>query len=253
MISMTLTVAVPAVGTSLEVDMTRTTLQLALITGAALIVAPAMASAAEANAPVTFSVLIESVTGASTLALPDGTATPASISPGLYVVSPKKWLVFHTGDGVGGTALERLAEDGNPAPLIEALGKDGYNATRFVHDEPFTVTARPGDRLHFAVMFAQSNDVFLAPRASGIELFNRDGRPVSGDATGAVVLWDAGTEVNQPPGAGVEQAPRQRAPNTGTDENGVVHVLSDGYSYPVVANVVRVTIVPQRGIQSSRS
>jgi hypothetical protein len=232
--------------------MTRTTLQLALMIGAGLLAAPAGAIAAPENAPVTFSVLIESVTRADTLALPDGTTTRAPISPGLYVVSPKKWLVFHTGDVAGGTALERLAEDGNPGPLIEALARDGHATTRFVHDEPFTVTARPGDRLHFAVMFAQSNDVFLAPRASGIELFDRDGRPVSGEATGAVVLWDAGTEVNQPPGAGHDQASRQRAPDTGRDENGIIHVLSDGYSYPAIANIIRVTIAPQETIQSSR-
>src|SRR3712207_6522963 len=232
--------------------MTRTTLQQALIIGAALLAAPAAGTADPANPPVTFSVLIESVTRADTLVLPDRTTTRAPISPGLYVISPKKWLVFHTGNVAGGTAIERLAEDGNPAPLIDALAKDGHNTTRFVHDEPFTVVARPGDRLHFAVMFAQSNDVFLAPRASGIELFDRDGRPFSGDATGAVVLWDAGTEVNQPPGAGPDQAPRQGAPNTGTDENGIIHVLSDGYRYPAVANALRVTIVPQGRIQSSR-
>ena len=232
--------------------MTQTTLQRALIIGAALLAAPAAGSAAPANAPVTFSVLIESVTRADTLALPDGTTTRAPISPGLYVISPKKWLVFHTGDVAGGTAIERLAEDGNLAPLIDALAKDGHNAARFVHDEPFTVVARPGDRLHFAVMFAQSNDVFLAPRASGIELFNRDGRPFSGDATGSVVLWDAGTEVNQPPGAGSDQAPRQRGPNTGPDENGFVHVLSDGFQYPAIAEVIRVTIQPEMPRQSSQ-
>ena len=65
-----------------------------------------------------------------------------------------------------------------------------------------------------------------------------------------MVLWDAGTEVNQPPGASVDQAPRQRAPNAGADENGVVHVLSDGYGYPAVANVVRVTIVPRAELQT---
>jgi hypothetical protein len=225
----------------------------ALLGGIMLIAAPAVAgTAALAKEPVDFSVMIESVTGTDTLVLPDGTTIRAPISPGLYVVSPKKWLVFHTGDAASGTPLERLAEDGNPAPLIEALGKDGHAAARFVHDEVFTVTARPGDRLHFAVMFAQSNDVFLAPRASGIELFDREGRPFSGNATGTMVLWDAGTEVNQPPGAGADQAPRQGAPNIGAEENGVIHVLSDGLRYPAIDEVIRVTITPQMPLRSSQ-
>jgi hypothetical protein len=205
-----------------------------------------------ADGPVTFSVLIESVSNQNTLVLPDGTTTRAPISPGLYLVSPKKWAVFHTGDVASGTPLERLAEEGNPDPLIETLTVDGRRATRFLHDEAFTVTAEPGDRLHFAVMFAESNDLFLTPRASGIELFDWQGRPLSGDATSAIVLWDAGTEVNQPPGAGPDQAPRQAAPNTGADENSVIRVVADGFRYPAVADVIRVTITPTAPIQSSR-
>jgi hypothetical protein len=212
----------------------------------------ASSSHAWAEGPAMFSVLIESVSNADTLVLPDGTATRAPISPGLHLVSPKKWAVFHTGDVASGTPLERLAEDGNPDPLVEALNTRGIHAARMVHDETFTVTAEPGDRLHFTVMFAQSNDAFLAPRASGIELFDREGRPFSGDATSAVVLWDAGTEVNQPPGAGPDQAPRQGAPNTGADENGVVRVVADGFRYPAVADVIRVTITPKPAVQDSR-
>ena len=212
----------------------------------------ASSSLAWAEAPATFSILIESVSNADTLVLPDGTTTRAPISPGLYLVSPKKWVVFHTGDVASGTPLERLAEDGNPDPLVEALNAQGLGAARFVHDDEFTVTAEPGDRLHFAVMFAQSNDLFLAPRASGIELFDREGRPFSGDATSPIVLWDAGTEVNQPPGAGTDQAPRQAAPDTGADENGVVRVVADGFRYPAVADVIRVTITPKPAVQDSR-
>ena len=212
------------------------------------------AGAALAAEKTEFTISIESVTTAETLTLPDGTFSAAPLSPGLFAISKNPDLLFTRGEAAG-PALERLAEDGDAAPLIAALnGKASAEiAFSFLHDQPFTFRAEPGDRLHFAVMFAQSNDVFLAPRASGIELFDRDGRPVSGDVTGAVVLWDAGTEVNQPPGAGVDQAPRQRAPNIGTDENGVIHVLSDGYGYPAVANVIRVTIVARTELQTSRS
>ncbi len=221
-----------------------------LLLGAAVLAgalaAPGAVAWARGKGPVTFSVLIESVSNDKTLVLPDGTTTRAPISPGLYLVSPDKWLLFHTGDVASRAPLERLAEDGNPDPLIQALNGRGKHAAGFVHDQAFTVTAKPGDRLHFAVMFAQSNDLFIGPRASGIELFDREGRPFSGDATSTLVLWDAGTEVNQEPGLGADQAPRQKAPNTGAAERGVVRLASDGFTYPAVSEVIRVTIRSKR-------
>jgi hypothetical protein len=42
-----------------------------------------------------------------------------------------------------------------------------------------------------------------------------------------VILGDAGTEVNQEPGTGPDQAPRQKAPNIGMAENGVVRSVQD--------------------------
>ncbi len=58
-------------------------------------------------------------------------------------------------------------------------------------------------------------------------------------------LWDAGTEVHEEPGLGPNQAPRQKAPNTGPDEHGVVQRIEkahDGFTYPAVNQVIRVTI-----------
>ena len=56
------------------------------------------------------------------------------------------------------------------------------------------------------------------------------------------MLWDAGTEVNEEPGVGLNQAPRQAGPNTGMTENGIVKMVNDGYTYPAVSEVIRVTI-----------
>jgi hypothetical protein len=55
-------------------------------------------------------------------------------------------------------------------------------------------------------------------------------------------MLDAGTEVNEGLGAGPNQAPRQAAPNSGSDENGVVHP-ADADS-PEAINLVRVLITP---------
>ena len=58
-------------------------------------------------------------------------------------------------------------------------------------------------------MYVQSNDLFLSPGDTGIALFADDGLPISGDITAQIGLWDAGTEVNEEPGVGANQAPRQ--------------------------------------------
>ena len=67
--------------------------------------------------------------------------------------------------------------------------------------------------------------------------------PLKGDVTDMIKLWDAGTEVNEEPGVGPNQAPRQAAANTGPDENGVVHIVDDGYVYPAVKDAIRVTVM----------
>jgi hypothetical protein len=115
------------------------------------------------------------------------------------------------------------------------------------HAFEFKVTAKPGERLTIAAMFAQSNDLFYAPREEGIALFDASGKPVAGDLTSQILLWDAGTEVNEEPGLGPNQAALQPAPNTGPAERGVVRPISevkDGFHYPTVAEVLRVTITP---------
>jgi hypothetical protein len=107
----------------------------------------------------------------------------------------------------------------------------------------FTLMAKPGDRLALTTMFGQSNDVFIAPDDKGIALVP-DGRALSGDVTAQLYLWDAGTEVNEEPGLGPNQAPRQSAPNTGPSESKPVMKVHDGFTWPKVSDVVRVTISP---------
>jgi hypothetical protein len=100
--------------------------------------------------------------------------------------------------------------------------------------------------MNLATMFVQSNDLFIAPVAAGIPMFNDDGTPRSGDVTAEILFWDAGTEVNQEPGLGADQAPRQAGPNTGEVENGTVRLLNDGdFPLPTLDSVVRITITPR--------
>jgi hypothetical protein len=104
----------------------------------------------------------------------------------------------------------------------------------------FTFSATKGMKLNLIMMYGQSNDLFYAPDAS-IDLF-ANGKPLSGDITDKILLWDAGTEVNQAPGLGADQGPRQKGPNTGADENGVVRLVKDGFTYPATKDVLRITI-----------
>src|SRR5262249_50284852 len=155
-----------------------------------------------------------------TLKLPDGKTTSVPVAPGLYVVAAKPHPLFVPGK-FAGEALERLAEDGNFQPLLDQAKarKDLSDSGMFVPGQPFAIMATPGDRLSFAAMFVQSNDLFSAPPGGSLALFDKAGRPVSGNLTSRVELYDAGTEVNQAPGAGPDQAPRQPKPNTGAAEH----------------------------------
>jgi len=105
------------------------------------------------------------------------------------------------------------------------------------------VSAVPGDRLSLTLMMGQSNDWFYAPAEPGIELF-KNGQAISGEITSQLVMWDAGTEVNQEPGIGPDQGPRQKAPNTGKAENGMVRKIDDGKTYATATKVMRITVTP---------
>jgi hypothetical protein len=88
-------------------------------------------------------------------------------------------------------------------------------------------------------MFAQSNDWFYSTGMNGIPFFNK-GVPVSGDVSSQIDLWDAGTEANEEPGIGSNQAPRQPAPNTGpADPNNLVRMANT-----TLPKVIKVTITP---------
>ena len=112
----------------------------------------------------------------------------------------------------------------------------------------FSFVAGDGARLSFATMYVQSNDLFFAPDEGGIALFE-GGVPVTGSVVDQVWLWDAGTEVNQAPGTGADQAPRQAGPDTGADEGGVVRPVADGFTYPDAADAIDVVIraTPEAG------
>ena len=207
----------------------------------------------------TFKIRVENIADADGIAAQDGSKYPFAISPGFFIVSNKNSQIFETGKKAG-KQLESQAEDGNPELFLKKyrsrvgslftgifnkpIGKDMASPIFSGGAFEFEVYAEEGMKLNLAFMYGQSNDLFYAPEKS-IDLFDANGNALNGDVTELFKLWDAGTEVNQAPGLGADQGPRQKGPNTGTAENGVVKLVGDGFNYPDTKNVLRVTISAQ--------
>jgi Spondin_N. len=213
--------------------------------------------------------------------LGDLTGVTVPLSPGGYAAHSDQIQLFNTGESAS-DGVERIAEDGNPTTLVTNLqgnteitdggafaipdgaSEDGPLAPTppDAENNSYTVTvdASQGDRLSIGTMYIQSNDVFYAFQPEGISLFS-DGSPISGDQTGKLRLYDAGTEVDEEPGVGLNQAPRQPDADTGEDENGnVVRIEdsngdgfpeNDGFSYAPILDgdgnptIIKVTVTPQ--------
>lgn len=206
-----------------------------------------------------FTITLESVSAPDLLRPSDGSSQPVPISPGVWVVHTQADPLFAASQPDRGLGLEDVAEDGAPARLADALQSQvgvraaGAFTTPLGDTGPGPATpgkrfvlgfvAVRGDKLSLATMFVPSNDLFYAPDGAGIDLFHASGRPVAGDVTVQLRLWDAGTELNQEPGLGPDQVQRQGAPDTGAaDPDARVRPVADGYSYPNVIQVLRLTI-----------
>ena len=187
--------------------------------------------------------IVESITVGS------GVTTP--LAPGVAVVLDTGTELFVSGAVDDGSGLEGLAEDGNAGPYAEntggavfaiPVGESDPGPLFPGHTYTVEIEAEAEQNLTFATMFVQSNDWFFSLDGAGIPLFDADGTPISGDITSLVTLWDAGTEIDQTPGTGADQAPRQAGPDTGADDPDSSIRLVDGYA---ITDYVQVTITPQ--------
>jgi 6-phosphogluconolactonase (cycloisomerase 2 family) len=210
---------------------------------------PAQAGATE------FTVRIENISGDSTL--------PAPLSPGAWAVHDDTVSFFEVGEPAL-PGLAEIAEDGSPGTLATTLGGLGGISSSGVFNTPvgaagpgpiqdgqayeFTFNAAPGEVLSLASMYIQSNDVFFGPFPEGVELFDDEGNPLPArDITTDLPFWDAGSEVNEAPGMGPNQAPRQSGPDTGPEE-GVVSLFSNTTrALPLASGIVDVTVMESGG------
>jgi len=195
-------------------------------------------------------------------------AMRATENTGLTVpFSPGVWAIhrigtrplFSRGNPDFGNGLEAIAEDGNPEALANALsnnsdvGQSAIFNTPVGSDTPapigsggryqFSFTAIPGDRLSLATMFVQSNDWIYSFNEIGLPLFDGN-MPISGDFTNSIRFYDVGTEIDEFPGAGLNQVIRQAAANTGAvdADNTVRRVDAVPDNVPRKNELIRVTI-----------
>jgi hypothetical protein len=226
------------------------------------------ARAQGAPADTKFRIKVENISKGEVLKLSNGKTAPFVSAPVLWAVhTGSANPIFVAGQPDAGKGLETLAETGNPAPLAKSLtGATGVVAVG-ADDRPvgsdaggpippgkgyeFEVTAAPGQTLSLAWMFGQSNDLFYS-NDRPIALFDAAGKPVTGEMTRQLALWDAGTEMNEEPGLGPNQGPRQETPDAGIAEHqGIAHV-HDKFSYPRTTDVLRLTITPSADAMSSK-
>ncbi len=182
------------------------------------------------------------------------TAAPVTLKVAIESLTPENgtfltpvWVGFHDGTfdlydigSPAATFLERLAEDGNNGPLSTAFAASGAGVVDGTIPGPggaigpgekatmlFTVDDSQASSRYFsyAAMVVPSNDAFISnDNPLAVEIFDADGNFLGADfiVLGSAVR-DAGTEVN-------DEIPMntalfgQTTPNTGVDENGVVHV-----------------------------
>jgi hypothetical protein len=196
----------------------------------------------------------------------DNSALPGPFAPGAWAVHNEPDPFFTEGEMDRGLGLEDIAEDGNPASLAAALaGQMGVESSG-VFNTPAGASAPgplfPGQayeftfsttmttsRLSLATMLVQSNDIFASPDGQGIPVFGPDGSLWMGerDVTDELTFWDAGTELNQAPGLGPDQAPRQAGPDSGAAE-GVVRYFNDATrALPLADGIADVSVAGGAG------
>lgn len=208
-----------------------------------------------------FVVRIENVSSYDALVFSDGSSQAAGFSHGVYAVHAAGWPVYRPGTPTPFVSgLEALAEDGNVRPMQPYLERHPDVVESGIFYKPagsdtdaelwpgvvfeFRLSADPGDKLSFATMLMQSNDIIYGPRDGRIDLFDGDGQPISGDVTGLLGIFDAGTEVNEDPRTGPNVGLNQSGLNTGADEEAAVRPPEDGFAYPAPGRVLKVTVRP---------
>jgi hypothetical protein len=215
-----------------------------------------------------FTVRVENISTGDALELSNGESAPFVSAPVLWVIhTDGANPIFTGGERDAGDGLEQLAETGDPSKLLTSLsarpgvvaagaaarpiGADADGPITPGRKYEFQILVQPGQLVSTAWMFGQSNDLFYS-NDRPIALFDGAGKPTSVELATRLALWDAGTEVNEEPGLGPNQGPRQAFPDAGVTESQVIAHVRDKYRYPRISDVLRLTITPAEETVSSK-
>lgn len=207
-----------------------------------------------------FELTIENIATDRSLVTSDGQGAPVAFSAALFAVHSGISPFYQFGQLNSVNGLESFAEAADPTDLIHSLQTAAGIKLFGIAQTPVGQTgagllvpgavykadlaAHSGDRLSLILSFLQANDVLAGSTDQGIPLFDGNGAPIQGDITAQFGFVDVGTEVNERPGEGPNQDPRQQTPASGTPESDPVGPPQDGFSYPPLSSVLRVTIAP---------
>lgn len=118
-------------------------------------------------------------------------------------------------------------------PLVESGTFKGTGSSPLIQPgESTTITfsAAKGEALSFATMYGWANDLFFAPTNPGIQVYDNAGKPIEGDVSSQIKLWDNGTRINQKPGATVSHPGTADSKNitevNGTDAQGNIYLAA---------------------------
>lgn len=211
--------------------------------------------------PTTFTVTVENVSTSQTVAT-DRADGIVPLSPPVFALFTGDDPMFMEGEKAN-LGTERIAEDGAFDEMVAMLLADANVQSSMAVTSPggpdmggalfngesssFTFTAdHEDDRLQFMTMMVQSNDWFYSFSEGGIELFDDEGAPITGDVTANIRLYDAGTEEDTAPGTGPDQKPVQDAAalDQGTKEDEDIESASSRHAFniPTNSSVIKVTI-----------
>ncbi|MGB7415208.1 MAG: spondin domain-containing protein [Thermosynechococcaceae cyanobacterium] len=170
--------------------------------------------------------------------------TVDNLGPSNGALTTPLWFGVHDGSfdlfdvgAAASTPLERIAEDGDIAPLAAAFNGTAQGVVFGPNTPPiapgetgsttFEINPAPSRSLYFsyAAMILPSNDAFIGnENARQFQIFDDNGNFTGANfvVPGALV-WDAGTEVNDEAEATTAFF-SQANPDTGTPENGTVQL-----------------------------
>jgi hypothetical protein len=206
-----------------------------------------------------FKVRIDNITTPNEFIASNGTKWSLPFSPGVFVVTSAPNPIYAVSKRDRGLGLQAQSEDGDPTTLAGNVEKAYPGSGAFLipvggskpkgilpgESFEFYVVANPEQKLYFTTMHGQSNDWFYST-PSGILLFDASRKPIGGDVTSKVQLYDAGTEADQELGIGSTQGPRQPHPRYGpADTNPLVRLATTDPRFVDVTKDMRVTVVPQ--------